>query len=115
MGSLQRLETLRALGELTKRRRLGFLMYPHRHGFCSFSFAQHNADGGEDDVIAAAHGLSCIGEHVTASAAGTRITRRTAAMAKRNTHEALIITIFLLSSVWFESLFIEVCCGVYGF
>ncbi|WZY95160.1 hypothetical protein YC2023_067489 [Brassica napus] len=96
MGSLQRLETLRALGELTKRRRLGFLMYPHKHGFCSFSFAQHNADGGEDDVIACAHGLSCIGEHVTASAAGARITRRTAAMAKRDTHEALIITIFLL-------------------
>lgn len=96
MGSLQRLETLRALGELTKRRRLGFLMYPHRHGFCSFSFAQHNADGGEDDVIACAHGLSCIGEHVTASAAGTMITRRTAAMAKRDTHVALIITIFLL-------------------
>ena len=71
-------------------------MYPHRHGFCSFSFAQHNADGGEDDVIACAHGLSCIGEHVTASAAGARITRRTAAMAKMETHVALIITIFLL-------------------
>uniref|UniRef100_A0A1J3EQX2 Uncharacterized protein n=1 Tax=Noccaea caerulescens TaxID=107243 RepID=A0A1J3EQX2_NOCCA len=95
MGSLQRLETLRALEELTKRRRLGFLMYPHRHGFCSFSFAQHSADGGEDDVIAAAHGLSCIGEHVTASAAGVRITRRTTARAKTGTHVALIITIFL--------------------
>uniref|UniRef100_A0A1J3DU35 Uncharacterized protein n=1 Tax=Noccaea caerulescens TaxID=107243 RepID=A0A1J3DU35_NOCCA len=95
MGSLQRLETLRALEELTKRRRLGFLMYPHRHGFCSFSFAQHSADGGEDDVIAAAHGLSCIGEHVTASAAGVRITRRTTARTKTGTHVALIITIFL--------------------
>ena len=97
MGSLQRLETLRALGELTKRRRLRFLMYPQRHGFCSFSFAQHNAEGWEDDVIADAHGLSCIGEHVTASAAGTRITtRKIAARATMETHLALIISMFLL-------------------
>ncbi|CAL9218154.1 unnamed protein product [Arabidopsis halleri] len=72
-------------------------MYPQRHGCCSLSFAQQASDGGEDDVIAAAHEASCIGEHVTPSATGILATvkrRIAAARAKTETH--INFTIFLL-------------------
>jgi hypothetical protein len=69
-------------------------MYPQRHGCCSLSFVQHASDGGDDDVIAAAHEASCIGEHVTPSATGTVKRRIAAARAKTETH--ITFTIFLL-------------------
>lgn len=108
---MQLLETFLALGELTNWRRLGLLMYPQRHGFCSLSFPQHTCDGGEDDVIAAAHGASSVGEHVTPSATGilATATRRIAAMrAKTETHITFAIFFF------FKYLYVFVCiCGCF--
>jgi hypothetical protein len=60
--------TFLAPGELTYCLRFGFLMYPQRHGFCSFNFPQQALDGGADDEIADEHGLNSVGLQVTAFA-----------------------------------------------
>lgn len=60
------LATFLALGESTNFLRLGFLRYWQRQGFCSLILEQHRLDGGDEEVIALTHGLSCTGLHVTA-------------------------------------------------
>ncbi|KAI3515687.1 hypothetical protein L1887_14590 [Cichorium endivia] len=68
METPQELRTFLALGEVTYAFKLGFFMYPHRHGLCCFKFLQHWADAFADDVNAGAHGDSCPTEHVAAVA-----------------------------------------------
>jgi hypothetical protein len=71
--------TFLAPGELTYCLRFGFLMYPQRHGFCSFNFPQQALDGGADDVIADMHGLNSVGLQVTAFAVSGASHRRSTA------------------------------------
>lgn len=68
METPQVLATFLALGEVTYDLKLGFLMYPQRHGRCCFSWEQHCADGLADDVNAGKHGDSCVTEQVAAVA-----------------------------------------------
>ncbi|VVB00863.1 unnamed protein product [Arabis nemorensis] len=59
-----------------------------------FLLSQHDSDGGEDDAIAAAHGASSNGEHVTASTTRiwTTVAKRIAARAKTETHITFTVT-----------------------
>ncbi|KAI3735874.1 hypothetical protein L6452_15397 [Arctium lappa] len=66
MGTPQVLDTFLALGEVIYPLRLGFFMYWHRHGVCSFNFWQQVVDGDDDDVKAGRHGDSSVTVHVTA-------------------------------------------------
>lgn len=65
-GVPQVLATFLAFGEFTNFLRLGFLRYWQRHGFCSLILEQQSLVGGDEDVIALTHALSCTGLHVTA-------------------------------------------------
>lgn len=99
MGTPQVLATFLALGDVTQDLKLGFLMYPHRHGFCSFSFAQHCAVGVADDVNAGKHGDSSVTEHVAAVAIWDPVklnTRITTAITV--VHAAVLISKYLEKS-----------------
>lgn len=62
----QVLATFLAFGVLTNFLRLGLLRYWQRQGFCCLILVQHIVDGGVEEVIAPAQGLSSVGLHVTA-------------------------------------------------
>lgn len=52
-------------------------MYWQKHGCCCFSFVQHAAEGGADEPIAPAHGLSSTGLHAECTESGAAVRRRT--------------------------------------
>lgn len=67
-GEPQVVATFLALGELMSLWRFGSLRYLQRQGRCSLSLEQHVAEGGTlDEVMAAAHELSCKALQVTAA------------------------------------------------
>jgi hypothetical protein len=86
-GTLQVAKTFLPLGELTYFFMFGsFLYWQKQLAGCAFSFPQHAAVGGEFPTIAGAHGVSCVGVHVAASA--PRIAAATASTTTSRTNTA---------------------------
>lgn len=98
------LATFLAFGEFTNFLRLGFLRYWQRQGFCSLILEQHRAEGGDEDVIALTHALSCIGLHVNA------LETCTSAMNRTNSANKAMCDAFIFTEVVYETM--NSCKGI---
>lgn len=101
--------TFLALRVLINFFRLGLLRYWQRQGFCSLILLQHNLDGGDEDVIAVTHALSCVGLHVTAPTDETCASARSSTTRAHNAMYDAFIFVFVFQflcvyrrSTWFS-------------